>query len=245
MSARATYRIGIDIGGTFTDAVVLDETTGDFRPIKVPSTPDDSSRGFMDALNRAIDNLEVAPDRISFAVHGTTVATNTIIQHKGARVGLIASKGFRDIIEIAWQIRPDLYDIFYDKPPSIVPRRLSVGVPERVDHNGEVLVPLDEDAVRRAARRLKRGGAEAIMICFLHSYRNPIHERRAVEIVREEVPGLHVCASSDICPEYREYTRASTAAINAALLPEVGSYVERLEGRLRKAKVEPSWKLAK
>ncbi len=236
MSDSPRYRVGIDIGGTFTDAVVLDESTGDFRPVKVSSTPDDPSIGFMNALIRTFESLAVEPQQVSFAVHGTTVATNTIIQHKGARVGLIASRGFRDILEIAWQIRPDIYDVFYDKPVPLVARHLCEGVPERVDADGSVLVPLDEEAVRRCGRRFKRHKVEVVVICFLHSYRNPTHERRAARILREEFQ-LPVCASSDICPEYREYARASTAAVNAALLPEVGSYVERLEGRLQAAQV--------
>ncbi len=234
---NARYRIGIDIGGTFTDAVVMDETTGNFRPVKVSSTPDDPSRGFMDALNRSLRDMGLSPAQIAFVVHGTTVATNTIIQHRGAPVGLIASEGFSDVLEIAWQIRPTLYDIFYDKPPPLIPRRLCLGVPERIDAEGNVLVPLDEDAVRRSAGRLVRQGVRAIMICFLHAYRDPTHERRAAHIIREAFPDLPVCASSEVCPEYREYTRASTTAVNATLLPEVGRYIERLEDRLERANV--------
>ena len=234
MKLPVRHRIGIDIGGTFTDAVVMDETSGEFRPVKVPSTPDDPSRGFMEALTRGFEITKVRPEQVTFVVHGTTVATNTIIQHKGARVGLIASEGFRDVLEIAWQIRPDLYDIFYDKPVPLVPRHLCLGVPERVDSEGKVLVPLDEDAVRRSARRLRREKVEAIVICFLHSYRNPAHERRAARIIQREFPDLLLCTSSEVCPEYREYTRASTAAINAVLLPGVGNYVRRLEDRLRR-----------
>ena len=235
-SDSTRFRVGIDIGGTFTDAVVLNESTGDIRPFKVSSTPEDPSVGFMQALTRAFDNLAVEPTQVSFAVHGTTVATNTILQNKGARVGLVASEGFRDILEIAWQIRPDIYDVFYDKPVPLVPRHLCAGVPERVDAEGSVLVPLDEEAVRRCGRRFKREQVEVVVICFLHSYCNLTHERRAAQILRDEFQFL-VCASSDICPEYREYSRASTAAVNAALLPEVGSYIERLEGRLQAAQV--------
>ncbi len=236
MSNSARFRVGIDIGGTFTDAVVLNESTGDFRPVKVSSTPEDVSIGFMHALTRIFDNLGVKPQQVSFAVHGTTVATNIILQNKGARVGLITSEGFRDILEIAWQIRPDIYDVFYDKPIPLVPRYLCAGVPERVDAEGSVLVPLDEEAVRSCGRRFKREKVEVVVICFLHSYRNATHERRAAQILREEFQFL-ACASSDICPEYREYSRVSTAVVNAAVLPEVGSYIERLEGQLQAAHV--------
>ena len=237
MTLPARYRIGIDIGGTFTDAIVMNETTGDFRPVKVSSTPADPSDGFMEALTRTFQSMGIRPEQAAFVVHGTTMATNTIIQHKGARVGLITSEGFRDVLEIAWQIRPDLYDVFYDKPVPLVPRHLSLGVPERIDSEGTVLIPLDEDALRRSVKRLKRERVEAIVICFLHSYRNPSHERRAAQIIRKEFPELLFCASSDICPEYREYTRASTATINAALLPGVGRYVRKMEGRLQRKRV--------
>ncbi len=236
MSDSVRYRIGIDIGGTFTDAVVLEESTGDFRPVKVSSTPDDPSVGFIQALTRTFETLGVKPERVSFAVHGTTVATNTIIQQKGARVGLITSEGFRDILQIAWQIRPDLYDVFYEKAVPLVPRHLCMGVPERVDADGTILVPLDEEAVRRCGRSFKRQQVEVVVVCFLHSYRSPTHELQAARILRQEF-GLLVCATSDICPEYREYPRASTAVVNAALLPEVGSYIERLEGRIQTAQV--------
>lgn len=228
------YRIGIDIGGTFTDAVVMDEQSGDFHPVKVSSTPDDPSHAFMEAYTRGLTNRGLTSDQIRFVVHGTTVATNTIIQQKGARIGLIASEGFSDLFEIAWQIRPNLYDLNYDKPPPLVPRHLCIGVPERIDARGAVLVPLNEPAVDRAARQLAKDGVEAILVCFLHAYRDPAHERRAAEIVKDACPDLPVCVSSDICPEYREYTRASTTAVNAALLPAVGAYVERLEDRLGK-----------
>ena len=227
-----SYRIGIDIGGTFTDAVVMDEKSGDFHPVKVSSTPDDPSRAFMEAYTRGLANQDLTAEQVRFVVHGTTVATNTIIQQKGARIGLIASEGFSDVFEIAWQIRPNLYDLDYDKPPPLVPRHLCIGVPERIDAHGGLLVPMDEGAVYRAARKLAKDRVEAILVCFLHAYRDPTHERRAAEIIQEACPGLPVCISSDICPEYREYTRASTTAVNAALLPAVGAYVERLEDRL-------------
>ena len=229
-----SYRIGIDIGGTFTDAVVMEEETGDFHPVKVSSTPDDPSRAFMEAYTRGLDNQGLTSEQVRFVVHGTTVATNTIIQQKGARIGLIASEGFSDLFEIAWQIRPNLYDLNYDKPPPLVLRHLCIGVPERIDARGTVLVPLDETAVDRAARQLEKDRVEAILVCFLHAYRDPTHERRAAQIISDACPGLPVCISSDVCPEYREYTRASTTAVNAALLPAVGAYVERLEDRLGK-----------
>ena len=186
----------------------------------------------MDGLDKAFKLHRVSPDQITFAVHGTTVATNTIIQGKGAKAGLITSEGFRDVLEIAYQTRPTLYDVFYDKPPPLIPRYLCIGVPERIGPLGEILMPLDGEAVRVAARKLKQEGAEAVVIAFLHSYKDPTHERRAGAIVADECPGLPVILSSDVCPEYREYQRTSTAVVNAVLVPSVGAYIDRLETRL-------------
>ena len=225
-------RIGVDIGGTFTDVVAVDETTGEIRVTKVPTVPADPSEGFMDGLGQAFARFAIAPGAVSFAVHGTTVATNTIIQGKGARAGLITSAGFSDVLEIAYQTRPLLYEIDYEKPRPLVPRHLTRGVPERIGPDGEVIVPLDEAAVEAAARDLGAAGVEAIAIAFLHAYRDPTHERRAAAVIRAALPGLPVILSSDVCPEYREYPRTSTAVVNAVLVPRVGPYIARLETRL-------------
>ncbi len=165
-------------------------------------------------------------------MHGTTIATNTIIEGKQATAGLITSEGFRDVLEIAYQTRPKLYDVFYDKPAPLIPRYLCLGVPERIDGEGVVLEPLDEEAVRAVARRLASEGVEAIAVAFLHSYKDPTHERRCGAVIASELPDMPVVLSSDISPEYREYPRTSTAVVNAVLLPRVGPYVARLEERL-------------
>ena len=232
------YRIGVDVGGTFTDAVVLDEESGMTLVVKVPTTPDDPSLGFMTALARAIERFQINPNEVGFLAHATTIATNSIIAGGCGVAGLIATEGFRDVLEIARQARPALYDVFYDKPASLIPRHLCIGVPERMDANGSELVPLDQAAVREAGAALAREGVESIVICFLHSYRDPSHERRAGELLAEICPDIPVCLSSDICPEYREYWRASTAAVNAVLLPVVGRYIERLDRHLEEARVE-------
>jgi len=227
-----SYRLGIDIGGTFTDGVLVDEATGSISLVKVDSTPRDPSIGFMDAVTKILARAKVRPEAVGFVVHGTTVATNTIIEGKGARVGLLATEGFRDLLEIAFQTRPSLYDVFYDKPKPLVPRYLCLGVPERIDAEAVVQAPLDEPALRAAARTLRAEGVEAIAVCFLHAYRSPAHERRAAEIVAEECPGVALSISSEVCPEFREYVRASTTVVNAVLMPIVGRYVDRLQGRL-------------
>ena len=227
------YRLGIDIGGTFTDAVLLNEETGETRTGKVPSTPDDLSRGFLDAVRLIVADGGISPTSVEHLVHATTIATNSIIEGKTALTGFVTTDGFRDMLEIARQIRPSLYDLQFEKPPPLVPRYLAFGVPERLDANGDVLTPLDEQAVREVARALKQEGVRTIAVCFLHSYINPAHERRAGEILAHECPEAIVSLSSDVAPEFREYFRASTTVINAAITPIVSDYLRSIEQRLR------------
>jgi N-methylhydantoinase A len=226
-------RIGIDIGGTFTDAALVDGETGAVRVVKVLTTPEDPAQGFMVALERGLAECQAGGPDVAAVVHATTVATNAIIEGKIARVGMLVTRGFRDILEIARQIRSRLYDVHLQKPPPLVERRFSLEVGERLDHEGRVLEPLDLDGAREAARRLRRDGVEAVVVCFLHSYVNPAHERAMAAIVREELPGTFLSVSSEVCPEYREYLRASTTAVNAAVMPIVSRYVDALELRLR------------
>jgi N-methylhydantoinase A len=232
-SQRRKYRLGVDIGGTFTDIVLVDELDGSVKVVKVSTVPDDPSAGFLDGLTAAFEKFGIAAGDIEFVVHGTTIATNTIIQGKGAKTGLITTAGFSDVLEIAYQTRPALYDLFYEKPKPLVDRYMTAGVRERMGPDGQVIIPLDEADVAAAARRLIADGAEAITIAFLHSYRDPAHERKAGEIISSIAPDLPVVLSSDVCPEYREYPRTSTAVVNAVLAPRVAPYLSRLEERLR------------
>src|SRR5262244_3388817 len=227
-----TWRVGIDIGGTFTDAALVDAETSQVRVVKVLTTPDDPARGFMSALERGLEECGAGGRDMAAVVHATTVATNAIIEGKTARVGMLVTHGFRDILEIGRQIRSRLYDVHLQKPAPLVPRRWSLEVNERLDADGLVLEPLDLDEVRAAVHRLRAEGAEAVVICFLHSYVNPAHERAAAAIVREEMPGAWLSVSSEVCPEFREYLRGSTAAVNAAVMPIVSRYVDALESRL-------------
>ncbi len=227
------YRLGVDIGGTFTDATLINETTGEIRVGKVPSTPKDPSLGFLEATHRMLRQAGVSPDEVEYVVHGTTVATNAIIEGKVARTGFITTDGFRDLLEIQRQIRPTLYDLLFEKPRPLVPRYLCFGVPERLDAQGKVLTPLNEGVVRGVAERLRQEGVESIAICFLHSYVNPSHEKRAGEILREVFPNAVVSLSSEVAPEFREYFRASTTVINACIRPVVGRYLQSIEARLR------------
>ncbi len=228
----SAWRVGVDIGGTFTDAAFVDTATGAVRIVKVPTTPTDPARGFMTAVERGLRDLEARGGDVSLVVHATTVATNALIEGRTARVGLLVTRGFRDILEIGRQIRSRLYDVHLQKPAPLVERRASLEVRERLDADGRVLEPLDLTEVHAAAGRLKHLGAEAVVICFLHSYLNPAHERAAAAVVRKELPGAFLSVSSEVCPEFREYLRASTAAVNAAVMPIVSGYLDALEGRL-------------
>jgi N-methylhydantoinase A len=232
------WRVGVDSGGTFTDICLFDEASGAISVWKVPSTPDDPSRGIAGGTEDAIRRF--APDCgdkpasvIGYFGHGTTVATNALIQHRGTSVGLITTAGFRDLLEIGRQKRPSLYDLFADKPVTLIPRHLRLEVAERVRHTGEIETPLDSEAVRAAARKLGEAGVGAVAICFLYSFVNPEHERAAKAIVAAELPDTFICASHEIAPEFREFERLSTAVVNAYLGPIMHRYIGRLALRLR------------
>jgi N-methylhydantoinase A len=227
------YRLGIDIGGTFTDATLLDEVTGEVRIGKVSTTPRDPAQGFMEAVHRLLKQAGVPPSAVRFVVHATTVATNAIIEGKIAPTGFVTTEGFRDMLEIARQVRPSLYDLQFEKPPPLVPRHRCFGVPERLGPRGEVLRPLDEDAVRRVAEQLRQESLESVAVCLLHAHVNPRHEQRVGEILRDALPGVVVSLSSEVAPEFREYLRASTTVINACIRPGVARYLHNIEGRLR------------
>lgn len=229
------YRFGVDVGGTFTDLVIQDSTTGHIHTIKVPSTPHDPSEAVLNAIRRAADPQELGVDLadITQLIHSTTVASNTILQGVGARTGLLVTEGFRDLLEIRRHKRYALFDAAYRKLPPLVPRRLTVGIPERIDAQGNVVVPLHEDAVRRAAAFLAAEKVEAVAICFLFSFVNDAHERRVADIIRALMPGVFVSVSSQIYPQYREYERASTTVVNSYLGPRVSGYIDRLSAEAR------------
>src|SRR3984893_5430411 len=207
------WRVGIDIGGTFTDAALVDGETGQVRVVKVLTTPEDPAKGFMTALDRGLAECGAGGRDVAAVVHATMVATNAIIEGKIARVGMLVTRGFRDILEIGRQIRSKLYDVHLQKPAPLVPRRWSLEVGERLDADGRVLEPLDEGAVHAAVAR-----------------RRP--ERRPAPIARREMPEVWLSVSSEVCPEFREYLRGSTAAVNAAVMPIVSRYIDALESRL-------------
>ncbi|MGQ9646561.1 MAG: hydantoinase/oxoprolinase family protein [Thermodesulfobacteriota bacterium] len=233
----ARYKMGIDVGGTFTDGVLLDESRGTTFIVKVPSTPADSSLGFLHAVDRIIEHYNIQPEAVDFLVHGTTVATNAVIEGKTAKTALVTTKGFRDILEIAFQIRPRLYDVFVEKPRPLVPRRYCFEVEERLDSNGNVITPLREQDVDHVIEQLRKEAIESVVICLLHSYANNDHEKAVSERIHQKLPQIYVTISSEICNEFREYTRASTAVINGAIIPIVGKYLDRIETGLRQRKI--------
>ena len=230
-------RLAIDIGGTFTDATLIDEESGAVAIAKVSSTSADPSLGFMEAAQRILAESGVAASDVRFVVHGTTVATNAIIEGNVARSGFVTTEGFRDLLEIARQTRPTLYDTRFEKPPPLVPRDRAFGVRERLGPEGEVVTPLDDDSVRAVGAALRDASVESVAVCLLHAYVNPAHELRVGEILAEELPGVPISLSSEVAPEFREYLRASTTVINAAIRPVVARYLENIERRLADAGV--------
>jgi N-methylhydantoinase A len=235
------YRISIDVGGTFTDCLVLDESGG-LRQFKSPTTPADPSVGFLDVLARAAggNGLELAPflAKVELIIHGTTLATNTLINRNGARTGMVTTEGFRDIVEIRRgfkNVRTSMYEVFVPPYDPLVPRNLRLEAQERVLYTGEVHTPLRETDVTAAAERLRAAGVEAVAVGFLHAYANPDHERRAAELVRAVLPDAHVTSSNDILPVWREYERFSTTVVSAYVGPVVAHYLRALERRLAEA----------
>jgi N-methylhydantoinase A len=227
--------VGVDTGGTFTDLIAVDPATGEFRLGKVPSVPHDPSAAVQGALEELFAN-GVAPPEIALFVHGTTVATNALLEAKGVRAGLLITRGFRAVYEARGWSQPsgsDVIDPNYRKAPLLVSQWLTEEVTERIDHRGEIVTPLDEADLRRAVRSLLAKGIEAIAVCFLFSFQNPAHERRAAAVIAEEAPDWRVSLSSIVLPVLREYPRLSTTVIDAYVGPTVARYLERLDERLR------------
>ena len=226
------WRIGVDSGGTFTDVCLFDDATGRVAVWKVSSTPADPSEGIARGVDEGLREVAAAPADVGYFGHGTTVATNALIQHRGTKTGLITTDGFRDLLEIGRQKRPDLYDMQADKPPTLVPRDLRLEVPERMRHDGSVEVPLDEAAFRQAVRRLRDAGVEAVAVCFLYGFVQTAHEQTAARILAEEFPQAFASISHVVAPEFREFERLSTAVVNAYLGPVMRRYIGRLAERL-------------
>ncbi|OPX38408.1 MAG: hypothetical protein B1H13_11380 [Desulfobacteraceae bacterium 4484_190.3] len=231
--AEKTYRLGCDIGGTFTDFVLLNDETGEIRIHKCLTTPSDPS----DAVVQGIRELEAKTSDfvadLSEVIHGTTLVINSIIERKGARTGLITTSGFRDVLELGREIRYAPYDIFAEFPKPLIDRRYRLEVNERIRSDGSVMKELDPGEARDVVRNLLNMGVESIAVCLLNSFENPSHEFLLKEIIKEEAPDITVSISYDVLPQIREYERTSTTATNAYVKPLTGKYLSRLSERLR------------
>ncbi len=234
--------IGIDMGGTYIDIVLLDPKEGTIDLLKVNSTPDRLEQGVLHGLQLICEKRGLRLEQVSRIVHGSTVATNALLEGKWAKAALITTAGFRDVLEIGRQNRPDIYDLTVERPPAIVPRDLRFEVPERLDYRGAVVVPLDEKAVVEIGKVLAERKVEAIAVCLLFAYANPSHERKVAAILSKSL-SIPITLSSDVLPEFREYERTVVTAINAALRPVIGEYLKRLEENAGKLGLNKSWQI--
>lgn len=233
-----SYMIGVDVGGTFTDFSVFNQETGELYNYKDSSTPADPSRAIVKGVQDVLEIKEADAKEVSYLAHGTTVGTNALIEKKGCRLGLITTKGFKDLMEIGTQRRPSLYNLLAQKPYPLVPSGLNCTVTERIRYDGSVETPLDEEETRRTVRYLKDQGVEAIAVCTLFSFINPVHEERIEEIIHEEFPEAYVTASSKLAPEFREFSRMSTTVMNSYLGPVMKKYVNNFRDSIADIGIE-------
>ncbi len=228
-----TWRIGIDIGGTFTDVAMVEEATGRIGIAKVLTTPKDFGQGVIDGLRRGLADNAIDPATVALLSHATTVVTNALLEHKGAKCGFINTRGFRDLLELRRSSRGDLYDLFQDAPPVLVPRRYRYEITERVDAQGQVVTPLAEDELPALIEAIREAGLETVGVSFLFSFLNDAHERAVGAALRQALPGVGVFLSCEVLPEIREFERASTTAVCAYVGPLLTSYLERLSQAAR------------
>ena len=235
------YMIGVDVGGTFTDFSVFNQETGELFNYKDSSTPADPSRAIVKGVQDVLEIKQAGPETVSYLAHGTTVGTNALIEKKGCRLGLITTKGFKDLMEIGTQRRPALYNLQAQKPYPLVPSGLNCTVPERIRYDGNIETPLDEEETRKVVRWLKAQGVQAIAVCTLFSFINPAHEERIGQIIEEEFPEAYVTLSSRLAPEFREFSRMSTTVMNSYLGPVMKKYVNNFRSSIEGLgiKVEP------
>lgn len=224
-----SYRLSVDVGGTFTDIVMFDDQSKKVQTTKVHSTPRDYSIGIEEGIKKICKQMSVDMGEISYFIHGTTVATNALLERKGARTAMITTKGFRDVLEIARQRRPDIYDFWSSRPVSPIPRHLVYEINERTLVNGEIMEPLDTVAAKEIIKQLKKEQVTSVAICFLHSYVNFANEMEMKKMIQEAMPDLHLCTSSETLPEIREYERFCTTVVNAYLMPNVKVYINHLD----------------
>jgi N-methylhydantoinase A len=233
------WRIGVDIGGTFTDVALVEETTGRIGVAKVPTTPEDLAEGVLRALELAMSRHEVVAGGVGLLSHATTVVTNAILEESGARAALITTRGFRDVLELRRSARADLYDLFQDAPATLIPRRRRFEITERIGADGVVVTPLAEDEINGLIEALRSARVEAIAISLVFSFLNPEHERRLGALLRAALPDVPVYLSSDVLPEIKEFERSSTTAVCAYVGPILASYLERLQQAARSRALPP------
>ncbi|MBI2877975.1 MAG: hydantoinase/oxoprolinase family protein, partial [Candidatus Tectomicrobia bacterium] len=231
------YRLGIDVGGTFTDLLLFDETTGKTYLAKTLCTPTDLSAGVMAGIGQICQKAGIGPEGVATILHGTTVATNAILERKGARVGLLVTEGFEQVLHLARSQTPGPLAgwMVMIKPDPLAPLEDTRGVRERMDPRGHVVRPLEEAQLRQALEALHRQGVESLAVSLLHAYANPAHEERVRQVAAEACPDLPVTLSSEILPEFREYERTQTAVVNAYIKPPVRRYLSGLRGKLQEA----------
>lgn len=235
-----TLHIGVDTGGTHTDIVLLDCNAGKFHTLKVPTTPEDLSVGILNGVRRVIseNGYDDRAAEVAF-YYGTTLITNIIVEKQSVRIGLITTEGFRDVLEIGRAVRkPNIYDIHWRPLSPLIPRELRFGVEERIDHKGHIVKPLDEDHVRGRLRELKAQKVQAIAVCLLNGYANPVHEQRIAALAAEECPDIPISLSSDVAREFREYERTSTTALNAFVIAPMKKHLDQLAKRLSSENIE-------
>jgi len=234
-------RIGVDVGGTFTDLIYVDDEKGTVLVHKTPSTPADPSIATVEGIATLCEMAKIKPSELDQVFHGTTVATNIVIEHNGAEVGMITTRGYRDILHIARHKKPMNFSLWQNLPWQAFPiarRRNRLTVNERILADGSIQIPLDDREVRAAVRKLKAAQVESVAVCLLFSFLNDVHEKRVAKIVREEFPEAYISVSSEVIPQYREYERFSTVALNAFIGPKVSNYVKRFDAELRKMGVK-------
>ena len=235
------YMIGVDVGGTFTDFSVFEQESGRLFHFKHSSTNYDSSVAIVNGILEVLNMEHATAQQVVYLAHGTTVSTNALIEKKGAKVGVITTEGFNDIMEIGIQKRPFMYDTLGQKPEPLIMSGMNRGVPERIAHDGSVVTPLDEEAVRKLVAYFKANGVNSIAVSTLFSFINPAHEKRIKEIIAAEYPGVYTTISSELVPEFREYSRMSTTVLNAYLGPVMKDYVNNFQNSVKNIgiQVEP------
>src|SRR5215471_13963786 len=233
------WRIGVDIGGTFTDIALVEEETGRVGVVKVPTTPQDFAQGVIDGLRQGLERYRVDPAQVTLLAHATTIVTNALLEKKGAKAGFVTTRGFRDVLELRRSSRADLYDLFQDAPAVLVPRRWRFEITERIDAQGQIVTPLEERDIDAVIAAIREAGLETVAVSFLFSFLNDAHERRVGERLRQALPGVGVYLSCEVLPEIREFERASTTAVCAYVGPLLAGYLGRLQGAIAELGLPP------